>query len=338
MISYIVRRVLFAGITVALISVVSFVVIQLPSGDFVDEFLERMEVDFQQSVTEEEAQALREWYGLDKPVYVQYFKWAKSIVTGDFGFSHFNNLPVKDLLAERLVFTVALTGVTVLLTWTMSVPIGIYSALRQHSLEDYTVTFFGFLGLAVPDFLLGLVLMFIAFRYLEISVGGLFSTEYVTGALPGEPQWMGWSPQRVWNMLAHLWVPALVLGTAGTAGLIRIMRNNLLDELSKAYVVTARSKGMANWRVIAKYPLRMAINPLVSSIGYLLPALVGGSVIVSVVLSLPTMGPLLLQALFVQDMHLASTIVFFLGVLTVIGTMISDIFLVIVDPRIKYVE
>ena len=338
MIAYMVRRVMFAGITVALISVISFVVIQLPQGDFVDDYIQRLQDDFWLDVTEDDAQALREWYGIDKPVHVQYYLWAKSIVTGDFGYSYSNQLPIKDLLAERIVFTVALTGVTVLLTWTMSIPIGIYSALRQHSVEDYTVTFLGFLGLAVPDFLLGLVLMFIAFRYLEISVGGLFSAEYVKGALPGEPQWMGWSPQRVWNMLAHLWVPAVVLGTAGTAGLIRIMRNNLLDELSRAYVVTARSKGLASWKVIAKYPVRMAINPLVSSIGYLLPALVGGSVIVSVVLSLPTMGPLLLQALLVQDMHLASTIVFFLGVLTVIGTMISDIFLVIIDPRIKYVE
>ena len=338
MLGYIVRRLIFGGVTIALISVICFVVIQLPPGDYIDEFSQRLMDEQHEIITEAEMDALREFYGIDRPVFVQYAKWIWGVIRADFGYSYQLGVPIKDLLAERLMFTIVLTGVTVLLTWLMSIPIGIYSALRQHSVGDYTVTFFGFLGLAVPDFLLGLLLMFIAFRYLEISVGGLFSDEYVRGPLRGELQWMGWSPQRLWNMMAHLWIPAVVLGTAGTAGLVRIMRNNLLDELGKAYVTTARSKGLNNWRVIAKYPVRIAINPLVSAMGSLLPSLFGGSVIVSVVLSLPTVGPLLLRALITQDMYVAGTIILFLGTLTVIGTMISDIFLVIVDPRIKYVE
>ena len=337
MLGYMVRRMMFALFTITLISFASFVIIQLPEGDYVDDHVERLKADGVFLSLHEELE-LRSWYGLDKPWYVQYGLWTVHLVQGDFGWSFSQELPITKLVGERLLFTVALTGMTILITWTMAIPIGIYSAVRQHSVGDYTFTFLGFIGLAVPDFLLALVLMYIAFVYLHVSVGGLFSIEYLTGSLESEPQLWGWSPQRLWDMIMHLWIPAVVLGTAGTAGLIRIMRNNLLDELSKAYVVTARSKGLKGWRVVLKYPVRVAINPLVSGIGGLLPALVGGSVIVSVVLSLPTLGPLLLEALLSQDMFLAATIVLLLGILTVIGTMISDIFLVIVDPRIKYVE
>ena len=332
-----VRRMMFALFTISLISFAAFVIIQLPEGDYVDDLVEALKADGIFMSLDEELQ-LRDWYGLNEPWYIQYAQWVGHLVQGDFGYSFSQELPITKLVGERLLFTVALTGMTVLITWTMAIPIGIYSAVRQHSVGDYTFTFLGFIGLAVPDFLLALVLMYIAFVYLHVSVGGLFSIEYLTGSLESEPQLWGWSPQRLWDMIMHLWIPAVVLGTAGTAGLIRIMRNNLLDELSKAYVVTARSKGLKGWRVVLKYPVRVAINPLVSGIGSLLPALVGGSVIVSVVLSLPTLGPLLLVALLSQDMFLAATIVLLLGILTVIGTMISDIFLVIVDPRIKYVE
>ena len=337
MLGYMVRRMMFALFTISLISFAAFVIIQLPEGDYVDELVEALKADGIFMSLDEELQ-LRDWYGLNEPWYIQYAQWVGHLIQGDFGYSFSQDLPITKLVGERLLFTVALTGMTVLITWTMAIPIGIYSAVRQHSVGDYTFTFLGFIGLAVPDFLLALVLMYIAFVYLRVSVGGLFSIEYLTGSLEDEPQIWGWSPQRVWDMIMHLWIPAVVLGTAGTAGLIRIMRNNLLDELSKAYVVTARSKGLKGWRVVLKYPVRVAINPLVSGIGSLLPALVGGSVIVSVVLSLPTLGPLLLVALLSQDMFLAATIVLLLGILTVIGTMISDIFLVIVDPRIKYVE
>ena len=312
-------------------------IIQLPEGDYIDHYILTLELDGI-DVSLEEAEALRAYYGMDKPLYVQYGKWIWRMVGGDFGYSYQLELSVKKLIAERLLFTIILTGTTVLVTWTFSIPVGIYSAVRQHSVGDYTFTFLGFTGLAVPDFLLGLLLMYIAFAYLEISVGGLFSREYVTGPVEGEASWMGWSVGRFVNMMSHLWIPAVVLGTAGTASLIRIMRNNLLDELSKAYVVTARSKGLKNWRVIVKYPVRVAINPLVSGLGYLLPGLVGGSVIVSVVMSLPTMGPLLLRALLSQDMFLAGTIILFLGILTIVGTLISDILLAIVDPRIKMVR
>ena len=332
------RRLGLALVTIAAISVLSFVIIQLPKGDYIDNYILTLELEGI-PISLEEAEALRAYYGMDKPLAFQYGKWIWRMVwKRDFGYSYQLEIPVKKLIGERLLFTVILTGTTVLVTWTFAIPVGIYSAVRQHSVGDYAFTFLGFTGLAVPDFLLGLLLMYIAFAYLDISVGGLFSQEYLTGPLEGEASAYGWSWGRFVNMLSHLWIPAVVLGTAGTASLIRIMRNNLLDELSRAYVVTARSKGLKSWRVIVKYPVRVAINPLVSGIGYLLPALVGGSVIVSVVMSLPTMGPLLLRALLSQDMFLAGTIILFLGILTIVGTLISDILLVIVDPRIKMVR
>ena len=333
--SYIARRLIFGVVTIWAMSLVCFLIIQAPGPDYVDVYIGRLLANEAIYITIEEAEALRAYLGLDKPVYVQYRKWIWNMVRADFGYSFDQALPIKELIAERVLFTIALTGMTVLITWTMAIPIGIFSALRRHSVADYTVTLLGFIGLAVPDFLLGLILMYVTFKYFHVSVGGLFSPEYVTGPLPDQAQWMGWSLQRLWNMITHLWIPAVVLGTAGTAGLIRIMRNNLLDELNKPYVTTARSKGLASWRVIAKYPVRLAINPLVSSIGYLLPTLVGGSVIVSIVLGLPTLGPLLLRALLDQDIYLSSTIILLLGILTVIGTMISDILLVVVDPRIS---
>jgi len=332
---YIARRLTFAVLTIWAISLVCFLIIQAPGTDYVDVYIGRLLQNEQIYITLEEAEALRVYHGLDKPVYVQYLKWIWNMVRADFGYSFEQMFPIKDLIAERVLYTIALTGMTVLVTWTMAIPMGIFSALRQHSVADYTVTMLGFIGLAVPDFLLGLVLMYVTFKYFHVSVGGLFSPEYITGPLPDQAQWMGWSLQRLWNMITHLWIPAVVLGTSGTAGLIRIMRNNLLDELYKNYVTTARSKGLASWRVIAKYPVRVAINPLISSIGYLLPTLVGGSVIVSIVLGLPTLGPLLLRALLDHDIYLSSTIILLLGILTVIGTMISDILLVIVDPRIS---
>ena len=323
--NYIVKRLFLAAITTVAISILSFVIISLPEGDYVDRYIEELEMDGT-SLSMAEAQNLREYYGLDEPIVIQYWKWASKIVQLEFGQSFAQHRPIKELIAERLITTIALTGFTVILTWVFALPVGIYTAVRHNSIGDYTFTFIGFTGLAVPDFLLGLVLMYIAFAYFDQSVGGLFSPQYLNAP---------WSFARIYDLFKHLWIPAIVIGTAGTAGLIRIMRNNLLDELGKPYVVTARSKGMTGWKVIIKYPVRVALNPFISGVGYLLPNLVGGSVIVSVVLSLPTMGPLLLNAILQQDMHLAGLIILLLGFLTVIGTLISDLLLVVADPRIR---
>ena len=233
---------------------------------------------------------------------------------------------IKKIIGDRLWMTVALTSFTIIVTWTFAIPVGIYSAVRQHSIGDYTFTLLGFTGLAVPDFLLGLVLMYLAYAYFDQSVGGLFSADYANA---------DWSVGKVLDLIEHLWIPAVVLGTSGTAGLIRVMRNNLLDELGKPYVVTARAKGVKSAKLIFKYPVRVAINPLISTVGYLLPSLVSGSVIVSVVLSLPTLGPVLLTAIQREDTNVAGFIILMLGMLTVIGTLISDLLLAVVDPRIK---
>ena len=332
MVGYMVRRLLLAAFTMWTITVLAFVVIQLPEGDTVTKKLDSL-MQRGGPVSMEMADNLREYFGLNKPMHIRYFKWMSNMLRGDLGISYrfYCGGPreklVKELIGDRIQMTIILTGFTILVTWTFAIPVGIYSAVRQHSVGDYFFTLIGFSGLAVPDFLLGLVLMYMAFAYFGQSVGGLVSTEY---------QEAPWSIAKALDVLQHLWVPAVVLGTAGTASLIRIMRNNLLDELRKPYVVTARAKGLASWRLIMKYPVRVAINPLVSTVGYLLPALVSGSVIVSVVLSLPTLGPVLLESMIQEDVYTAGFIVLMLGILTIIGTLVSDILLAVVDPRIKY--
>ena len=335
MIGYIARRLLLGVFTVWAISVLSFVIIQLPEGTTVDRHMDNLVTGgFEGTGTEEERDNLIKYLGLDKPMYVRYSKWMWNLAHGDLGISwrfygsiYPQEKPVKELIGERIWLTVALTGFTVMVTWTFAIPVGIYSAVRQHSIGDYVFTFIGFSGLAVPDFLLGLVLMYVAFAYFDLSVGGLFSSEYKDAS---------WDLPKINDLLKHLWLPAVVLGTAGTAGLIRIMRNNLLDELSKPYVVTARAKGAHPVRILLKYPVRVSINPLVSTVGYLLPSLVSGSVIVSVVLSLPTLGPVLLDSMIQEDVYTGGFIVLMLGVLTVVGTLVSDILLALVDPRIKF--
>ena len=329
MAAYIVRRTLLAVFTMFVISFLSFVIIRLPEGDYVDTFVAKMENLYERRLTPEEAEELREGFGLNRSVFRQYGGWiSKIILHGDFGNSWHQDqpTPIRNYIVDRLPYTIILSGFTILVTWTFAIPIGIYSAVRQHSAGDYVFTFLGFTGLAVPDFLLGLVLMYIFFAYFDQSVGGLFSGQYQSAP---------WSLAKFLDFLRHLIIPAIVLGTAGTAGLIRIMRNNLLDELQKPYVVTARARGQANWKVILKYPVRVAINPLVSGMGSMLPSLVSGSVIVSVVLSLPTLGPVLLFAIGQQDQYLAGTIIMMLGSFTVVGVLISDLLLVVVDPRIK---
>ena len=338
MISYLLRRLGLALITIWAISVLCFITIQLPPGDFASTYVEHMMgagtalgggrsiVDTPEEKMMEDA--LRLEFGLDQPLVVQYAKWAWKLVRLDFGVSMYYTRPVRETISERLLMTVILAGTTAVFAWGLAIPIGIYTALRQHKWEDYTFTFIGFLGLAVPDFLLALVLMYVAYQYLDVSVGGLFSDDYAVAP---------WSIARVVDLFSHLWIAAVVVGTAGTAALIRVMRANLLDELNKPYVVTARAKGLQEWRIILKYPVRIALNPLVSTMGYLLPFLMSGSIVVSIVLSLPTEGPLLYTALLNEDFFVSATILFVLGTLTVVGTLISDIALGILDPRIRYV-
>jgi peptide/nickel transport system permease protein len=325
MLAYIGRRALLAIFTVWAISMLSFAIIQLPPGDYVTSYIAQM-ASMGSVVTDEEAQNLRIQYGLGQPIYIQYLKWMKLVVQGNFGMSMEWRRPVTEVIGDRLWLTVVVSVAALLLTWVLALPIGIYSAVRQYSVADYVATFIGFIGLAVPNFLLALVILYFGFILFNANIGGLFTPE-----LQDAP----WSMAKVWDLLKHLPVPALILGLAGTAQQIRIMRANLLDELRKPYVVTARSKGLPESTVILKYPVRVALNPFASTIGYTLPYIVSGSIIVSIVLGLPTVGPLLLKALIAQDMFLAGTIVLLLGVMTVIGTLVSDILLVWVDPRIR---
>ena len=329
MLAFLLRRTLLAGLTSFAISIIAFLAVQLPPGDFASTYVQNLLGGAGAPSTignlELEAQ-LRADLGLDQPQFVQYGKWVWRMIRLDFGTSIEHSKRISEVIGQRLVNTVLLAVGTVLFTWVLAIPIGVYSAVKHNTPADYTVTFVGFLGLAVPDFLLALTLLWVGFAYFDISIGGLYSQIYLEAP---------WSFAKFIDLLKHLWIPAIVLGTAGTAGLIRILRNNLLDELAKPYVVAARARGVPEWKLVLKYPVRMALNPFISTIGYLLPFLLSGSVIVSVVLSLPTLGPTLLRALIVEDLYLASTIVLMLGILTVIGTLLSDILLVVFDPRIK---
>src|SRR5579884_937847 len=326
MLAYVARRLLLLVPTVFVISVIPFVIIQLPPGDFLTAYVASLQSQGQ-LVDQSVVDALRQQYGLDQPMYVQYLKWMEGILLhGNFGQSFQWRQPVSDLVWERLNLTLALSISSLLFIWVVAFPIGIYSAIRQYSPGDYFFTFLSFLGLGVPNFLLALVIMWLAYTKLGITVGGLFSPDYANAP---------WSWAKVGDFLQHLWIPMVVLGMGGTAGLIRIMRANLLDELNRPYVDTARAKGVEERKLLVKYPVRMALNPFVSTVGWTLPGLVSGSIIVSVVLNLPTTGPLLLTALQAQDMYLAGSFLLMLSVLTVIGTLISDILLAWLDPRIR---
>lgn len=325
MLTYLIRRLFLALLTVWAVSVLSFIIIQLPPGDYITSYIAQMSSSGSM-VSQEEAENLRQLYGLDQPDYIQYIRWISLVVQGNFGQSMEWRRPVAEVIGDRLALTMIVSLAAVIFTWLIALPIGIYSAVRQYSIGDYLVSFIGFIGIAVPSFLLALVIMYFGFAYFNTNIGGLFSDEFVDAP---------WSLAKVWDLIAHLPLPAFILGLGGSATLIRIMRANLLDELRKPYVVTARAKGLSEWRVIFKYPVRVALNPFVSTIGYIFPYIVSGSIIVSLVLSLPTVGPLLLKALIAQDMFLAGTIVLLLGVMTVIGTLISDLLLIWIDPRIR---
>ena len=326
MLFYVIRRLLYMVIILLAASIVAFIIIQLPPGDYLSSYIMQLE-SAGTRVSEAEIASLRKQYGLDLPIHLQYFAWVRKMLHGDFGRSFNWKRPVKDLIAERLPYTIMLSLFALIFTYIVAIPIGIYSATHQYSIADYSFTVIGFAGLATPNFLLALILMFLFYRYFGLSVGGLFSPEYMN---------VPWSWAKLLDMTHHLPIPIIVIGTAGTAGLLRIMRGCLLDELQKQYVITARAKGVEEKILLFKYPVRIALNPIISTIGWTLPAIVSGETITAIVLSLPTTGPLLFRALMTQDMYLAGSIVLFLTFLVIAGTLISDILLVWVDPRIRY--
>ena len=327
MLQFIIRRVLLMIPTLFAISVVTFIIIQLPPGDFMTTYIATMG-SMGETVDPAILEGVKEQYGFDKPIYVQYAKWIWNIISkGDFGRSFQRGTPVSELIGERMGLTIVLSLFALVITWIIAFPIGIYSAVRQYSIGDYIFTFLGFIGLAIPSFLIALILMYIAFKYMGQSVGGLFSPEFSDAP---------WSLARVKDLLNHLWIPTIIIALEGTAGLIRIMRANLLDELHKPYYVTAKAKGLSEFQALMEYPVRVALNPWISSVGWILPGLVSGATIISVVLNLPTTGPMQLQALLNQDMYLAGAFVLLLSTLTVVGTLLSDILLAWIDPRIRY--
>jgi peptide/nickel transport system permease protein len=325
MFGYIVQRLLIMIPTLLAISIIVFVIIQLPPGDYLSSYVAELQSQGE-AVDPQKIQFLREQYGLDKPLFEQYFVWFTGLLQGDFGYSFEYNLPVAKVVGDRLVLSIVVSVATIIFIWVASFPIGVYSATRQYSVGDYTLTFLGFLGLATPNFLLALVLLYVANSVFGVSVGGLMDDKYLDAP---------WSWGKMLSVLAHLWIPVIVIGTSGTAGMIRRLRANLLDELQKQYVVTGRAKGLPPGRLLIKYPLRMALNPFVADIGSLLPHVISGAAIVSIVLSLPTTGPMLLHALMSQDMFLAGSFLMFLATLTVVGVLLSDLLLAALDPRIR---
>ncbi len=327
MLRYIIKRLIYMIPTMFGMSLIAFLIIQLPPGDYVTSIVASM-TDNGQNADPAQIARMREIYGFDDPVIIQYWKWISGIILrGDFGYSFEWGRPVSELIWDRMGSTLAVSVVSLLFVWAVSLPIGIYSAVRRHSVGDHVFTLFGFIGLAIPNFILALTLMYVSYKYLGQSVGGLYSPEYV-----GQP----WSLAKFGDMLAHLWIPVIVIGTSGTAAMIRILRANLTDELNKPYVVTARAKGLPPMTALIKYPVRIALNPFVSAIGWVLPNLISGVTITAIVLNLPTAGPLLLRALIAQDMYLAGSFILLMGILTLIGMLVSDLLLALLDPRIRF--
>ena len=326
MLNYVARRILLMIPTLLVISLLVYLIIDLPPGDCVtsqiDELLSRGDADALQR-----AEELRHLYGLDQPLMVRYFHWLMGVFRWDFGLSCQDTVPVKDLIGERLALTMVMVSCTIIFIWVVSFVIGVYAATHQYQLGDYVASFIGFIGLAVPNFLLALVLLYVGKVYFGLSIGGLMDPEFIDKPISWE---------KVLSVSQHLIIPVIVIGTSGTAGMIRRLRANLLDELQKQYVTTGRAKGLPPLKLLIKYPLRHAINPFVADIGHLLPEVISGSVIVSVVLSLPTTGPMLLGALKTQDVNLAATFLLFVAVLTVIGMLVSDLLLAALDPRIRF--
>ncbi|MGO7986211.1 ABC transporter permease [Rhizobium leguminosarum] len=326
MLVFIAKRFLWMIPSLFAVSFLAFVLIQLPPGDYVTTYIATLAAS-NEIVDQNTAAQLRERFGLGDPMLVQYFKWIWGILTrGDFGISFEWQQPVSDLIWERMALTLVLALSTLIATWAIALPIGVYSAVRKYSIGDYFFTAFTFFGLAVPSFLLALVLMYVAAVEFGQDVGGLFSPEYENAS---------WSFAKMVDLFSHLWLPVIILAVSSTASLIRVMRANMLDELPKPYVTTARAKGLSEFRLLMKYPLMIALNPFISTIAWLLPNLISGSVVVAIVLNLPTAAPLLLQALMAQDMYLAGAFVLLICALTLIGSLVSDILLALVDPRIR---
>ncbi len=328
MAKYALKRVAYMIPMMFIISLLMFITIQLPPGDYVSAMIEQMRNQQGTNWSPQFEQSMRDRYGLNEPVTSQYYKWISNIVLhGDFGYSFQNNEPSQKIIWDRLGLTLVVALSSFIFSWVVALPIGIYSAVRQYSLGDYLFSIIGFIGMATPGFLLALIAMYIAFTQWGTSLSGLFSTEYESAP---------WTLGKVIDLFKHLWIPMVIVGTAGTAGLIRIMRANLLDELNKPYVETARAKGLPEWRLLLKYPVRHALNPFVSTLGWTLPVLVSGEAIVSIVLNLPTTGPILLQSLQVQDMYVAAGFLLLLSFLTLTGTLLSDLLLAWLDPRIRF--
>lgn len=325
MLSYIVRRLLIMAPTLLAISLIIFVIIQLPPGDYFESYMNQL-LSQGENVDMQRIEFLRQQYGFDRPMWEQYLVWVWGMLQGDMGYSFEFELPVNEVVGDRLYLTALVSFATILFTWIVSFPIGLYSAARQYSWGDYTLTFVGFIGLATPNFLLALVLLYIANVMFGTSIGGLMDPQYIDQV---------WTWGKFVSVLEHLWIPVIVIGTSGTAGMIRRLRANLLDELEKQYVVTARAKGLSPMRVLIKYPFRIAINFFVADIGSLLPSIISGAAVVEIVLSLPTTGPMLLGALQSQDMYLAGSFLMFLAFLTVLGVLVSDLALAVLDPRIR---
>ena len=325
MVQFLVRRLALFVPMIVVMSIVAFAIIQAPPGDFLTDYIAQLQSTGEQ-VDESELLALKKRYGLDKPIYVQYYKWAVGFFKWDLGLSIEFRRPVTDLVNERLMMTLALGVFTILFTWTMAIPIGILSAWKQYSVMDYIFTVFSYFGVGTPNFLLALVIMWFVFDWFGWRITGLFSEDYNDAP---------WSFGKFYDMLKHIWVPMIILGTDGAARFTRIVRANLLDEMSRPYVETARAKGLPEWKLLMKYPVRLALNPFVSTAGLELPRLISGSLIVATVMSLPTIGPLLLRALLSQDMYMAGSIVMILTFLTLVGVLISDIILALLDPRIR---
>jgi len=326
LLNYIIRRTLWAIPFMFAASIVAFALITLPPGDYVTTFAQTLSQSGD-VVDATRLDALRERYGLDQPFIIQYFRWIGGVLQGDFGISFEWQQPVSTLIWERLGLSFMLEISTLIFAWSVALPLGIYSAVKKYSVGDYIASVIGFIGLAVPNFLIALVLMYVAVVAFGADVSGLFSPEYRDAP---------WSWDKFFNLLAHMWIPVIILGTSTVASLMRIMRANLLDELNKPYVTTARAKGLTEFNLIMKYPVRLALNPFVSTIGWAFPQLISGAVITAYVLSLPTSGPLLLQALLAQDMYLAGAFILLLCCFSIIGMLVSDILLALVDPRIRF--
>lgn len=326
MLNFIIRRVLYIIPTLIGISIVSFIVINLPPGDYLTARISELELRGD-TTSRQYLEQLKTYYGLDKPVYVQYFVWIQHMFKGDFGLSFEYNKPVRELIGERLALTILLSLFTMIFTWIVSIPIGVYSATHKYSLFDRIFTFISFTGMATPGFLLALILLVLVLFRFGISLMGLFSPEYMNAP---------WSMGKFIDLLKHMWLPVIIIGFSGTGSLIRIMRGNLLDILGQPYIYTARAKGLEERKVIWRYAVRIAINPLISIAGMSLPGIIGGEMLTSIVLNLPTTGPLFYRALQVQDMYLAGTFLMFITIFLVIGNLLADLALAWLDPRIKY--